>query len=185
MDIRGDPIVFCGGAFIGKTGWIDNSKPSTGSNRVAVIVQIDDHGGIKTSKVERENIRRTLFKPSSYAEACVYEHHELKAKMKAFCTHFAKCGITIEDVDDAKSLFATNLFHAINKQQMKGKKANCLVVSYKRPSKKHNRNTSPTRASNSKTAAKAAAKADAAAASASSKGSTTSSKRSNKTMILT
>ena len=149
----GDPIVFCGGAYVGKTGWLDATKVSSASGRVAVIVNLG-HGLFKSAKVESGNFRRASFKPSNYAEACLYEHDNLNVKMKALCAHYAKCGITKDNVCNIKSLVATQMFTAIEKHDMKGNKANCLKVAYKRREKKHSRSCSASETQN--TMAKAA-----------------------------
>ena len=151
---KGDPIIFRGGCYAGMTGWLDPSAKKT-TSRIGVIVDIDKNGTIKTTKVAKSSIRRANNKPSNYAEACFYEHHDIDMLMTKLCAKLAECRVVNNDIDELKYIFSKKMGDAIYAQDKKGSKARFRDVLFGRKTKKHARTAS---SSSSKSSDKSAQK---------------------------
>ena len=89
--IKGDAIVSCGGTYAGLKGWLNKAKVVKDGHQVSVIVALNKEGTTtNVTTVERSSIRRASYKPSSYAKACIYKHHNIGVLMRNLCIKLAE-----------------------------------------------------------------------------------------------
>lgn len=135
MTTFGDPIKFCGGSYIGETGWIDPDEGKSKSKRVAVIVDLGG-GKYKHTKVDRKSIRRAVEKPANFAEACFFEADDICELMEKLCVKLSECDLQKEDVADAEKYFGKRLKEANKEQARKGSKARFRRIKFRRSVKR-------------------------------------------------
>jgi hypothetical protein len=117
--MKGDAIVFIGGKYAGKTGWINTNKEA-GENTTPVIVDLGSKGK-KETYVFRQSFRKEKV-AASYAEAVLVQCPDIEVLMTKLCRNLAKCSIE-QDASGVVALFNKKLNEAIALQEAKGAKA--------------------------------------------------------------
>lgn len=142
---KGKPIIFTGGSYAGKRGWLNSAQPYSGGGRIAVIVDLG--GGVLTStKVETTSIRSADFTPSNYGQACFAEHNDILAGLRQVSNKLAACRLHEEDIVDVQNIFGRELRDAIGRQAKKSPKACWFDIKFKRNSAERKRSASSRKA---------------------------------------
>jgi hypothetical protein len=128
----GERIRFIRGTYVGKTGWINNSKKET-AKMVYVIVELED--GLKETRVAHASIARPAAEPTSYGEATLQQHPDIDGMMDKLVCQLAKCHMStqasaVNSAFKTTEIFCNKLFQAIATQQALGDKATWRHVHY-------------------------------------------------------
>ena len=127
---KADPIRFVGGVYVGKTGWLHNSKRFRGQNKYYVLVDLG-HNCVKKSYVDISSIAPPHTDPTSFAEALLQQHPQVEKAVNDLCKMLAHFEIDSESrKSEVHQTFVSKLEDAINNQRRMGTKANWKKVEY-------------------------------------------------------
>jgi hypothetical protein len=105
---------------MGKKGWIDTEKPAT-TKMCYVIVDLGQKE--KKTRVRKESVRvEEDTKPSSYAQAALWQNPDIESKLDNLCQELAKCSIH-QDANGIIAIIHSKLVEATTKQVSLGSKA--------------------------------------------------------------
>jgi hypothetical protein len=125
--MKGDAIVFIGGKYAGKTGWINTNKEA-GENTTPVIVDLKSKGE-KVTYVFKQSFRKEKV-ATSYSEAVLVQFPEIEVLLTRLCRDLATCSIE-QDASGIIALFNKRLNDAITLQVAKGAKARYRHVTFR------------------------------------------------------
>ena len=118
--MKGDAIVFIGGKYGEKTGWINTNKKA-GKSTTPVIVDLGEDKGEKETYVFNQNFRKEKV-ATSYADAVLDQCPNIQVLMTKLCRDLAQCSIE-QDTSGVVALFNKELNNALTLQEAKGAKA--------------------------------------------------------------
>jgi hypothetical protein len=127
---KGNSVRFCGGKYIGKTGWLNDEKGVT-QQKVYVIVDMGDEK-TKETIVNRESIAAPYTQPGTFEEAALQQHPDIESMMDKLVRQLAKCNVGSTDVSvqTIASTFFNKMVKARTKQVELGKKATWRDVTW-------------------------------------------------------
>eukprot|EP00980_Cylindrotheca_fusiformis_P020618 scaffold7681_cov122-Cylindrotheca_fusiformis.AAC.2 len=134
--MKGDELVFIGGRYKGKTGWVNTQ--AQGNNEVLpVIVFFKESGREKVSFVKRDNVRQAFTDPpGTYAEAVIQQCPDIECNVVTTTRQLAKCNIA-RDPQGFHKLLSDKLDEARAWQEKKGSKAYYRNIQYHDPPAGH------------------------------------------------
>jgi hypothetical protein len=131
--MKGDAIVFIGGKYGGKTGWINTNKEA-GENTTPVIADLGSKGE-KDTYVFKQSLRKEKV-ATSYAEAVLAQCPAIDVLTTKLCRDLAKFSIK-QDASGIVAFFDKKLNDANTLQDAKGAKALYRHVTFRNPATRH------------------------------------------------
>lgn len=119
---KGEEIIFVGGKYQGKRGWIDGAKARTAA-RVHVIVDLGDEK--KHTFVAPESVKSitVLEDPSSFEEAMINQHPDMDQLLTKLARLMVSCRCGEQSAAVVGDLLREKIKYQRTKQAMLGNKA--------------------------------------------------------------
>ena len=125
---KGTKIRFVGGAYIGKTGWIDQEGDETEKSYAVIVRNVWKKNGTtkadKATKVRKRNVATFETQQAScYVEAVMVQQPEVEQNMMKLCRLLAMCDVDPND-ENILRVFKDKPAIAVKEQKEKGPDAN-------------------------------------------------------------
>jgi hypothetical protein len=129
--VKGEPIRFTGGKYLGCTGWLDSANGETDAMYYVIVAKYKGKEDKPTRVLKKSVEAAHKGDPASRAGAILEQQPKIEKLMKELAWSLAKCRPSDNDMHNLQELFGMELSKAREKLAGMGSKAQYFHIDYK------------------------------------------------------